>query len=279
GHKNGAAPRPLKTFKPPVVRDDRWFRRPGYRRPRPRDPNARRRWQPQTSCQHQASKDVGDPRRMAAVSVESKATSTMEGTPPPPFLANGLSFLMEFHKDHSAIDLYGMTPENSEIVELALKNAKVEGLLITKGSDSAIKAVYQANREANARGMSGYRPDQGRLKDKAPFSRSDLEYLRQYFTMTPADTIFGLDNYLVARDALAKARRALEEEVEASGSPEIKASAYGTPGTARPVVKGHDDPFFGHEAEDDPELGISNEEYERILGMVKEKTLAMGGRE
>ncbi|CAL8077903.1 unnamed protein product [Prunus armeniaca] len=134
---------------------------------------------------------------------------------------------MEFHKDHSAIDLYGMTPENREIVELALKNAKAEGLLITSRSDSAIKAIYQANREARARGMPSYQPDQGWLEDKALFSRSDLEYLRQYFTVTPADTLFGLtteerarashlDNYLTARDTLAKARRALEEVIEAS---------------------------------------------------------------
>ncbi|CAL2238989.1 unnamed protein product [Prunus armeniaca] len=62
---------------------------------------------------------------------------------------------MEFHKDHSAIDLYGMTPENREIVELALRNAKAERLIITNESDSAIKAVYQANREARDRGKIG----------------------------------------------------------------------------------------------------------------------------
>ncbi|CAL8169239.1 unnamed protein product [Prunus armeniaca] len=129
----------------------------------------------------------GYPRRMMAVSVEPKAAAlekTNEGIidvyhgRDPPFSANGLSFLMEFHKDHSAIDLYGMTPENREIVELALKNDKAKKLLITGGSDSAVKAVYQANRVARARGMLGYRPEQGRLEAKAPFSRSNLEYLR-----------------------------------------------------------------------------------------------------
>ncbi|CAL9018943.1 unnamed protein product, partial [Prunus brigantina] len=144
-----------------------------------------------------------------------------------------------------------------------LKNAKAEGLLITSGSDLAIQAVFQANREARAIGMP--------------------EYLRQYFTLTPANTIFcltteervqvsRLDDYLMARDALAKARRALKEEVEPSNPPKIKASTDGTPGTARPMVEGPDDPFFGHEAEDDPTLGISDEEYEGILGMVEEKT-------
>ncbi|CAL2247486.1 unnamed protein product [Prunus armeniaca] len=197
---------------------------------------------------------------------------------------------MEFHKDHSAIDLYGMTPENREIVELALKNAKAESLLITSGSNSAIKVVYHANREARAGGMPGYQPEQGRLEAKAPFSGSDLEYLRRYFTVTPADTIFGLttkerarvsrlDDYLAARDALAKARQALEEKVEASHPPKIKATTDNTPRTARPMVEGPGDLFFGHEAEDDSTLGISDEEYEGILGMVEEKTLASGGCE
>ncbi|CAL9011614.1 unnamed protein product, partial [Prunus brigantina] len=224
GHKDGAAPRPLKIFKPPVVRDDRWYHA-----------------QPGGSAQPLTKTQL---RRMHRQ--------------------------VQHARDHSVIDLYGMTLENREIVELALKNAKVEGLVITKGSDSAIKAVYQANREAKAKGMP--------------------EYLCQYFTVTSADTIFGLtteerarvsrlDDYLVARDALAKARQALEEEVEASDPSEIKASADGTPGTARPMVEGHGDPFFGHEAEDDPALGISKEEYEGILGIVEEKTLARGGRE
>ncbi|CAL9018938.1 unnamed protein product [Prunus brigantina] len=222
----------------------------------------------------------GDLRGMAAVSVEPKVAALEkidEGIidvfhgRDNLFSANGLSFLMEFHKDHSATDLYGMTPENREIVELALKNAKAKGLLITSGSDLAIQAVFQANREARARGM--------------------LEYLRQYFTVTPANTIFGLtieeraqvsrlDDYLMVRDALAKARRALREEVEASNPLKIKESTDGTPGTASPMVEGGpDDPFFGHEAEDDPTLGISDEEYEGILEMVEEKTLATGGCE
>ncbi|CAL2270626.1 unnamed protein product [Prunus armeniaca] len=45
------------------------------------------------------------------------------------------------------------------------------------------------------------------------------------------------------------------------------------------MVEGPDDLFFGHEAEDDSTLGISDEEYEGILGMVEEKTLARGGCE
>ncbi|CAL8095915.1 unnamed protein product [Prunus armeniaca] len=238
-------------------------------------------------------------RGMTTVSVEPRAAAleeTDEGIidvyhgRDPHFSANGFSFLMEFHKDYSAIDLYGMTPENREIVELALKYAKAERLLITSVSNSAIKAVYQAHGEVRARGMPGYRPEQGGLGPKAPFSGSNLEYLYRYFTVTPADTIFGLtieerawvshlDDYLAARDALAKARQALEEEVETSDPPKIRATTEDTPGTARPMVKGLDDLFFGHEAKDDSTLGICNEDYEGILGMVEEKTLASGGCE
>ncbi|CAL9021077.1 unnamed protein product [Prunus brigantina] len=69
----------------------------------------------------------------------------------------------------------------------ARENTKAERLLITKGSDSAIKAVYQANREAKARGALGYHPDQKTLEGEAPFNESDLEYLRHYFSVTPAD--------------------------------------------------------------------------------------------
>ncbi|CAL2266703.1 unnamed protein product [Prunus armeniaca] len=170
---------------------------------------------------------------------------------------------MEFHKNHSTTDLYGMTPENPSNPTRPLRS-------------------YTRKTE---------RPGQeGRLEDNAPFSKSDLEYLCQYFTVTPADTIFGLtteerawvshlDDYLTARDALAKARQALEEEVEALDTPKIKAFTDDTPGTARLMVEGPGDPFFRHEAEDEPTLGISDEEYEGILGMVEEKTLARGSCE
>ncbi|CAL2240318.1 unnamed protein product [Prunus armeniaca] len=45
------------------------------------------------------------------------------------------------------------------------------------------------------------------------------------------------------------------------------------------MVEGPDDLFFGHEADDDSTLGISDEEYEGILGMVEKKTLASGSYE
>ncbi|CAL9020643.1 unnamed protein product [Prunus brigantina] len=196
----------------------------------------------------------GDLRRKGAVSAEPTATAPGKTD-------------VGIHKDHSAVDLYGLTPENREIVELALKNTKAEGL-ITRGSDSAIKAR--------------------KLEDKAPFGGSDLEYLRQYFSVIPVDTLFGLtteerarasrlDDYLMARDALAEVRRALGREAESSNPPETKAAAHRAPGSARPLVKGRSDPFFGHEAEDDLPLGISEEEYEGVLGTAEERTLAGSG--
>ncbi|CAL2240747.1 unnamed protein product [Prunus armeniaca] len=218
---------------------------------------------------------------MTAVSVEPKATApeeTDEGIidvyheRDPPFSANSLSFLMEFHKDHSAINLYDMTSENREIVELALRNAKAERLLVTNKSDSAIKVVYQANQEAKARGMPGYQPEQGKLEAKAPFSISDLEYLRRYFAVTLADTIFGLTTQERARASPRGGSRDL-------GPPKTKATTDDTPGTARPMAEGPGDLFFGHEAEDDSALGISDEDCEGILGMIEEKTLTSGGCE
>ncbi|CAL2246493.1 unnamed protein product [Prunus armeniaca] len=169
-----------------------------------------------------------DPRGMEAVSVEPKAAA-LEGADEgiidvyhgrdPSFSANGLSFLMEFHKDHLAINLYGMTPENREIVKLW-----------------------------------------------------NLEYLRRYFTVTPADTIF-------ARDTLAKARQTLEEEVGTSDPLQTKAVTDDTIGTTRPMAEGPGNLLFGHEAEDDPALGIFYDDYDGILGMIEGKTLASGGRE
>ncbi|BFG25201.1 hypothetical protein CerSpe_114750 [Prunus speciosa] len=206
GPKDEAVPRPVKTFKPPVTRDDRWYHaRPGDRA-EPLTKTQLRRMQRQVQqARMQTTEAEGSkrqkkmvaadgpastpiisspakaastkpprmwrprqdesPRGIAAISVQPKAVAlerTDEGIVDiyrgrdPPFLANGLSFLMEFHKDYSATDLYGMTPESREIVELALKNTKAEGLLITSSSDSAIKAVYQANREARAKGLPSY---------------------------------------------------------------------------------------------------------------------------
>lgn len=62
-----------------------------------------------------------------------------------------LSFLEEFQKRHLATDLYEMVPEYQEIVELALKNPKAK--------DPVTKALYLANCEARAKGLSMYKPD------------------------------------------------------------------------------------------------------------------------
>ncbi|CAL8993008.1 unnamed protein product, partial [Prunus brigantina] len=213
--RSEAAEPPLRTFKPPVVRDDRWYRVQHGGNVQPLTKTQLRRMQRQAQQAREqvpraertrlpapivlATKSVGiraprvwRPRKNEDLGETNRGIIDVYRGRDPPFSTNGLSSLKEFHKDHSAVDLYGLTPENREIIELALKNTKAEGLLITKGSDSAIKAVYQANREAKARGAPGYHPDQKTLEDEAPFGRSDLEYLRQYFSMTPVDVLFGL---------------------------------------------------------------------------------------
>ncbi|CAL8136573.1 unnamed protein product [Prunus armeniaca] len=187
----------------------------------------------------------GYPHGVMTVSVEPKAAApekTDEGIinvyhrRDPPFSANG-------PLGHR---LYGMTPENREIVELALKTLR------QRGSSLPVDPTRSYTRQTE-------RPEQEGCQERARLSH--------------------LDDYLTARDALAKARQALEEEVAALNPHKIKASTDDTPGTARPMVEGPSDLFFGHEVEDDFTLGISDEEYEGILDMVEEKTLASGGCE
>ncbi|CAL9000159.1 unnamed protein product [Prunus brigantina] len=160
GHKDEAAPRPVKTFKPPVVRDDRWYHA-----------------QPGGSAQPLTKTQL---RRM-----------------------------------------------QRQVQQARIQTAQVEGSKRQKKMATA---------------------------DEPPSMRVSLT------STTEGNPLF-------------------RPTVEASDPPKIKASTDGTPGTARPMVEGPDDPFFGHEAEDDPTLGISDEEYEGILGTVEEKTLARGGRE
>ncbi|CAL9020685.1 unnamed protein product, partial [Prunus brigantina] len=81
----------------------------------------------------------------------------------------------------------------------------------------------------------------------------------------------------MARDTLTKTRQALEEEDESSTPPDTKAAAHRAPGIEGPKVEGRGDPFFGHEPEDDLLLGISDEEYEGVLGTVEERILAESG--
>ncbi|CAL9018713.1 unnamed protein product [Prunus brigantina] len=250
GYRSRATPRPLRTFKPPIVRDDRWYH-----------------------IQH-----GGNVQPMTKTQLRRMQRQAQQTREDPPFSTSGLSSLREFHKDHSALDLYGLTPENRGIVELALKNTKAEKLLITKGSDSAIKAVYQANREARARGAPGHHPDQKALECEALFKESDLEYLRHYFSVTPADTLFGLtteekarvkrlDDYLNARDTLAEARQALESE---SFPPDTEAATQKSLQPKEPIVEGRGNPFFGHEPEDDDLLlETSDGEYEEILKTIE----------
>ncbi|CAL9020487.1 unnamed protein product, partial [Prunus brigantina] len=255
---------------------------------KPASVTAPRIWRPRKDKDLREKEAVADNPKTTALEEADKGIINVYRGRDPPFSASGLSSLREFHKDRSAVDLYGLTPENREIVELALKNTKAEGLLITKGSDSAIKAVYQANREAKARGSPGYHPDQKALEDEAPFNRSDLQYLRHYFSVTSADVLFGLtteekarvkrlDDYLNARDALAEARRTLEAGNELSPSPKTEAAARRALPTKEPVVEGRGNPFFGHEPEDDLLLETSDGEYEEILRTIEAEGKTGGG--
>ncbi|KAL6277058.1 hypothetical protein ACE6H2_020659 [Prunus campanulata] len=67
-----------------------------------------------------------------------------------------------------------------------------------------------------------------RLEARAPFTKDDLPYLCQYFSVTPMDVLVGqtfeekiqirrLDEYLTARDSLTEAKKLLKKD-EASTS-------------------------------------------------------------
>lgn len=200
----------------------------------------------------------------------------------PPFSPAGLAFLEEFHKRHSAIDLYGMVPEYQEIVDLVLATPEAEDILIIKESDPVVKALYQANREARAKGLSTYQPNLEELEAKSPFTASDLAYLRQYFSVTPVDVYFGqtfkekirikrLDEYISARDSLAEAKLLLKKKVEAHGdsfsTKKFNSAKRDIPSDSTQVLPDVStehliaDPAEGATAEDDPIVGLSDDEY------------------
>ncbi|CAL8993400.1 unnamed protein product, partial [Prunus brigantina] len=232
GRRNEATPRPLRTFRPPVVRDDRWYHiqprgnvqpltRTQLRRMQRRAQQAREQIPQAEGFRRQRELVTTDEPLPAPIAPVMKVASLKASRTWSPRKDEDLRGKGAVSAGPKPMAL-GKTDEG--IVDLALKNTKVEGLLITRGSDSAIKAVYQANREAKARGAPG--------------------------------------------DALAETRRALEEEDESSTPPETEAATHRALGVEGPKVEGRSDPFFGHEPEDDPLLGISDEEYEEVLGTI-----------
>ncbi|CAL8993413.1 unnamed protein product [Prunus brigantina] len=141
GHKDEAAPRPVKTFKPPIVRDDRWYHaRPGG--------NA----EPLTKTQLRRMQRQVQQARIQTAQVEgSKCQKKMATADEPPS------------------------------VPIVPPTAKATSIKPPR--------TWRLRQDGDLHGMTA-------VSERARVSR--------------------MDDYLMARDVLAKARRALEEEVEAS---------------------------------------------------------------
>ncbi|KAM1216865.1 hypothetical protein ACFX2J_013097 [Malus domestica] len=60
----------------------------------------------------------------------------------PPFLGEALEYMREFHKKHSANDLYGLPKACQDTIDLVLTNPDAERI-IQKTSDLGLKARFQ----------------------------------------------------------------------------------------------------------------------------------------
>ncbi|KAM1199889.1 hypothetical protein ACFX2J_016208 [Malus domestica] len=138
----------------------------------------------------------------------------------PPFLGEALEYMREFHKKHSANDLYGLPKACQDTIDLVLTCPDTERV-IQKTSDPGLKARFQHIREAR---VLGFEVDPYTDIDAAdlPFSMEDLQYLRYHFEVFSAVSLFGLmadevarvarlDAYLDIRDA----RLHYQEQVQA----------------------------------------------------------------
>ncbi|XP_068344173.1 uncharacterized protein [Pyrus communis] len=103
----------------------------------------------------------------------------------PLFLSESLEYMREFHKKHSANDLYGLPKACQEALDVALTYPDAEQI-IQKTTDPAIKAKFQHIREARA---LGFEVDPYTDIDTAEllFSLEDLQHLRYHFE---TDTTF-----------------------------------------------------------------------------------------
>ncbi|KAM2168296.1 hypothetical protein ACFX1Q_037756 [Malus domestica] len=128
----------------------------------------------------------------------------------PPFLGEALEYMREFHKKHSANDLYGLPKASQDTIDLVLICLDAERI-IQKTSDPGLKARFQHIREAR---VLGFEVDPYTDIDAAdlPFSIEDLQSLRYHFEVFLAVSLFGLttdeiacvarlDAYLDTRDA------------------------------------------------------------------------------
>ncbi|KAM1524790.1 hypothetical protein ACFX10_009346 [Malus domestica] len=70
----------------------------------------------------------------------------------PPFLGKALEYMQEFHKKHSAKDLYGLPKACQDTIDLVLTCPDAERI-IQKTSDPGLKARFQHIREARVLGF------------------------------------------------------------------------------------------------------------------------------
>ncbi|KAM2064635.1 hypothetical protein EV2_028544 [Malus domestica] len=128
----------------------------------------------------------------------------------PPFLGEALEYMLEFHKKHSANDLYGLPKACQDTIDLVLTCPDAERI-IQKTSDPGLKDRFQHIREAR---VLSFEVDLYTDIDAAylPFSLEDLQYLRYHFEIFSAISLFSLmadeitqvarlDAYLDIRDA------------------------------------------------------------------------------
>ncbi|XP_070664519.1 uncharacterized protein [Malus domestica] len=138
----------------------------------------------------------------------------------PPFLGEALEYMREFHKKHSANDLYGLPKACQDTIDLVLTCPDAERV-IQKTSDPGLKARFQHIREARVLGFE-VDPCTDIGAADLPFSMEDLQYLRYHFEVFSAVSLFGrtadevarvarLDAYLDIRDA----RLHYQEQVQA----------------------------------------------------------------
>ncbi|KAM1721692.1 hypothetical protein ACFX12_023197 [Malus domestica] len=98
--------------------------------------------------------------------------------------------MREFHKKHSANDLYGLRKACQDTIDLVLTCPDAKRI-IQKTSDPGLKARFQHIREAR---VLGFEVDPYTDIDAAdfPFSIEDLQYLQYHFEVFSAVSLFGL---------------------------------------------------------------------------------------
>ncbi|KAM1156997.1 hypothetical protein ACFX2B_027421 [Malus domestica] len=117
----------------------------------------------------------------------------------PPFLGEALEYMREFHKKHSANDLYGLPKACQDTIDLVLTCLDAERI-IQNTSDPGLKARFQHIREAR---VLGFEVDPYTDIDAAdlPFSLEDLQYLRCHFEVFSGVSLFGLTTDKITRVA------------------------------------------------------------------------------